>query len=56
MLEFIIKYRAPVIALTADRSLNLRKYEVDDDEWAIAEKFHDILKVISSILTLLVLC
>lgn len=47
MLKFIIKYHAPISALTADCSLNLHKYEVDDDEWVIAEKLWDMLKVIS---------
>lgn len=53
MLEFIIEYRVPINTMTADQSLNLRKYEVDDDEWVIAEKLQDILKVCSAFQTIM---
>ncbi|KAF5325375.1 hypothetical protein D9619_009657 [Psilocybe cf. subviscida] len=45
MLLFIIQHRNPINAMTADRSLNLRKYELDDEEWEIAGKLKDTLKI-----------
>lgn len=45
MLEFAIKYRGAIDAMTSQRGLNLRKYELDDDEWVIATKLRDTLKV-----------
>lgn len=45
MLEFAITYRGAIDAMTSERSLNLRKYELDDNEWLIATKLRDTLKV-----------
>lgn len=44
MLDFAIDYRAALDAMTSNRDLNLRKYELEDDEWAIAEHLRDTLK------------
>lgn len=49
MLLFMIQHRNPINAMTADRALNLRKYELDDDEWEIAGKLKDTLKVCSCV-------
>lgn len=44
MLHFAIEYRAAIDAMTSERSLNLRKYELDDEEWLIATRLRDTLK------------
>ena len=38
MLEFAIDYRLAIDAVTSIRDLNLRKYELADNEWDIAMK------------------
>jgi hypothetical protein len=45
MLEFAVDYRAAIDAITSNRDLNLRKYELADNEWAIAVNLRDTLKV-----------
>ncbi|KDQ53983.1 hypothetical protein JAAARDRAFT_107628, partial [Jaapia argillacea MUCL 33604] len=37
MISFAIKYQLPIDAITADKSMKLRKYELDNDEWKILE-------------------
>jgi hypothetical protein len=49
MLNFALNYRLAIDSITSTRELNLRKYELQDDEWAIAENLRDILKVRSSL-------
>jgi hypothetical protein len=45
MLNFAIDYRPAIDAMTSNRELNLRKYELEDDEWAVAKNLRDTLKV-----------
>jgi hypothetical protein len=45
MLSFAIKYHAMIDAMTADKSLKLRKFELETEEWAIAEDLVAILLV-----------
>ena len=45
MLEFAIDYRAAIDAITSNSDLNLRKYELEDNEWIIAVNLRDTLKV-----------
>ena len=45
MLDFAIDYRLAIDAVTSNRDLSLRKYELADNEWAIATNLHDTLKV-----------
>lgn len=45
MLSFAITYRAAIDAMTADKSLKLRKFELDEEEWAIAEELVAVLLV-----------
>jgi hypothetical protein len=45
MLDFAINYRVAIDAVTSNRDLNLRKYELADNEWAIAVNLCDTLKV-----------
>ena len=44
MLDFTIDYRAAIDAITPNCDLNLRKYELADNEWDIAMNLHDTLK------------
>ena len=45
MLSFSLRYRESIDAITADKATKLRKYELDDGDWAIAEDLVAILKV-----------
>ncbi|KAF5309387.1 hypothetical protein D9619_012291 [Psilocybe cf. subviscida] len=45
MLEFAIEYREVIDAITDERDMKMRKYELDDTEWKIAEELRDILLV-----------
>jgi hypothetical protein len=45
-MAFALKYRAPIDSITADKSMkNLRKFELDDDEWSVIQELVSILKV-----------
>lgn len=50
MLDFAIIYRAALDKVTGDRDMNLRKYELDERDWEIAENLRDVLKVCQPIL------
>lgn len=45
MLLFALVYQPAIDALTGDRQLSLRKYELDDNEWVIAKHLCETLKV-----------
>lgn len=45
MLVVAIKYRVVLDTVTADKSLKLRAYELDDQEWAALEDLVRVLKV-----------
>ncbi|KAH9935427.1 uncharacterized protein B0H18DRAFT_868666, partial [Fomitopsis serialis] len=45
MSKFALEYRSTIDAITADKSLKLRKYELDKEEWLIVEELNVILKV-----------
>ena len=49
MLSFAIRYRAAIDAMTADKSLKLRKFELETEEWTIADDLVTILLVRASI-------
>ncbi|KAF8171479.1 hypothetical protein BJ912DRAFT_860531 [Pholiota molesta] len=44
MLNFALEYRKAVQNLTGDEELNLEKYKLTRNEWAIAEHLRDVLK------------
>ena len=44
MLDFAIAYRTALNDLTSNQDLNLRKYELEDDEWAVAINLRDNLE------------
>ena len=45
MLDFAISYCSAIDTMTANRGLNLCKFELDNQEWIAAEKLRDTLKV-----------
>lgn len=45
MLEFAVEYREALDAITGDKEMKLRKYEMDNEEWEIARQLRDVLKV-----------
>ena len=45
MLEVALEYRAAVDDITANKALKLRKYELDDDDWAIVRDLLRVLRV-----------
>lgn len=45
MLDFAVDYRKAIDIITDERDMKLRKYELSDTEWDLAEELRDILKV-----------
>jgi hypothetical protein len=45
MLDFAIKYRSAVDKITADRNADLRRFELNNNDWEIAKQLRDVLKV-----------
>jgi hypothetical protein len=45
MLVFSLEYRRPIDDLTADKKLDLRKCELQDEEWEMVEQLAAVLKV-----------
>jgi hypothetical protein len=44
MLNFALDYRVAIDGITSNRDLNLCKYKLEDDEWAVAERLCDTLE------------
>jgi hypothetical protein len=44
MLVFALKYRVALDFITREREMKLRQYEMDDEEWDIAQQLCDVLK------------
>ena len=45
MLRFAYAYSEPINKITGDRSMKIRQYEINDQEWTIVEQLRDCLKV-----------
>ena len=45
MLKFVLAYRLAIDKITANKCLKLRKYELDNDNWAIVEDLVSVLEV-----------
>ena len=45
MVLFATEYRAALDFMTADRDMNLRKYELSKKEWGMAEELCEVLQV-----------
>jgi hypothetical protein len=44
MMAFALEYRAPIDSITADKSLKLRKHELDNDDWQVIEQLVLVLR------------
>ena len=44
MLNVAIDYRTAIDAMTSNHELSLRKFELEDEEWEVAENLRDVLK------------
>ena len=44
MLSFALRYRKPIDNITADKEYKLRKYELEEADWAIVEELVSVLK------------
>jgi hypothetical protein len=47
MLEFALKYREAIEAVTSDRRTELRKYELSEDDWGSVQELCSVLEVSS---------
>ena len=47
MINFALKYRMAIDRVTGDKSLKLRRYELDSEDWIIIEDPVNVLKVCS---------
>jgi hypothetical protein len=45
MVEFATEYRAALDIMTADRDMNLRKFELSKKEWGMATELSEVLQV-----------
>ena len=45
MLRIAVTYRIAIDSITADKSLKLRKFELDHDDWKIVHDLASILEV-----------
>jgi hypothetical protein len=45
MLNFALKYRKAVESMTQIKDLGLRKYELEPEEWVLAQQLADVLEV-----------
>ena len=45
MLFFAVDYRDALDSITANQKMKLRQYELTEDNWEIATKLRDVLKV-----------
>jgi hypothetical protein len=45
MLNFAVDYQSAIDDMMGDKTTNLRRYELDDKEWKIAEQLRNTLKV-----------
>jgi len=45
MMRFVLKYRVPIDSITADKSLKLRQFELDNEDWKIIGDLVSVLEV-----------
>ena len=45
MMNFALKYRTVINRVTGDKSLKLRRYELDNEDWVIIEDLVSVLEV-----------
>jgi hypothetical protein len=44
MLLFALEYREAIDKMSGDKTNNLRKYELSEEEWGLASQLRDVLK------------
>ena len=44
MMDFVLKYRQAIDQVTGDKTLKLRRYELDNEDWVIIEDLVSILE------------
>jgi hypothetical protein len=47
MMVFALKYRKLIDSITADKSLKLRKYKLDNEGWGVIKQLVSVLQVSS---------
>jgi hypothetical protein len=55
MLKFALDYRNALDTIAGERDMKLRKYELNDAEWAIATQLQNVLEVCMLLFTTTVL-
>jgi len=45
MMKFVLAYREAIDMITANKTLKLRRYELDNDDWVIVEDLVSVLEV-----------
>ena len=45
MLDFAVEYQEVLDLITGNQKMKLRQYELDEEDWEIATKLRDVLKV-----------
>jgi hypothetical protein len=45
MLEFAVDYREALDSITGNQKMKLRQFELTEEDWEIATKLRDVLKV-----------
>ncbi len=48
MLKFAVEHREAIDLITANQRMKLRQYELTENDWTIAMKLRDVLKVRTS--------
>jgi hypothetical protein len=49
MLEFAVEHREAIDSITGNQKMKLRQYELTEEDWTIATKLRDVLKVCSTV-------
>ena len=45
MLDFAVDHREAIDSITGNQKMKLRQYELSEEDWEIATKLRDVLKV-----------
>ena len=52
MLEFACDYQEALDSITGNQKMKLRQYELSEEDWEIATKLRDVLKVCNTFLSI----
>jgi hypothetical protein len=45
MLDFAVEHITAINAITSNRDMKMRQYELSEDDWVVARQLRDVLKV-----------